>query len=125
MLENVAGELVDIARAAGGDAAGDDAAIAQAERILDRYDGLWQELAAEPLVRLGDRHAVDARIRRLNELGFAVEEIEMVPSAAAERGLRLRVTVAGRRFHAERLRALTGLAAGEGQAAILLADLHG
>ena len=63
------------------------------------------------------------RIRRLNELGFAVDEIEIVPQGVGS-DVRLRVATSNRAFHAHELRRLTGLTALEGQARLLLNDLR-
>ena len=48
----------------------------------------------------------------------------MQPVSADPSQLRLKVAVGDRRYHAQHLRALTGLDVGEGQARILLGDLH-
>ena len=82
------------------------------------------ELTDEPLVSPEDRHSVRARIRRLNDLGFAVDEISLVPSRSNEGSVRVRVAVANRRFHAHELQRLTGILALEGQARLLLNDLR-
>jgi hypothetical protein len=63
-------------------------------------------------------------VRRLNELGFAIDELALEPATADRSTLRLKVAVANRRFHAQELRRLTGLEVGEGQATILLNDLR-
>ena len=63
-------------------------------------------------------------MRRLNELGFAIDELALEPASADRSTLRLKVAVANRRFHAQELRRLTGLEVGEGQATILLNDLR-
>ena len=63
-------------------------------------------------------------MRRLNELGFAIDELALEPATEDRSTLRLKVAVANRRFHAQELRRLTGLEVGEGQAAILLNDLR-
>jgi len=58
-------------------------------------------------------------------MGFEVDEVRLLPAEETDDGrLRLMVDVAGRQFHAEQLRSLTGLEVGEGQAVILLADLR-
>jgi hypothetical protein len=67
---------------------------------------------------------VRARIRRLNDLGFAVDEITLEPTGRGENVVRLKVAVANRRFHARELERVTGLVALEGQAQLLLNDLH-
>jgi hypothetical protein len=122
LVENVSGGLADIGAQLGlsDEAIADD--IEDALAVRDRYEALWDELRDRD-VAPSDRHAVEARIRRANELGFAVEELSLEPAGDADR-LRLHLTVAGRHFHAEALRRLVGLETGEGQAAILLGDLQ-
>jgi hypothetical protein len=121
LVENVAFGLADLAALQRRD--DDEDAIAAAERVRERYEAVWSELNDTPELRPDDRRAVQARIRRLNDLGFAVEEIELKPGAPEGR-LRLRVAVTTRRFHARKLGQLTGLVALENQARLLLNDLR-
>lgn len=100
-----------------------DTAIAAAENIRDRYNAVWRELHLEPSLPAGDRHAIRGQLRRLNELGFAVDEIEILPAPGGAE-VRLRVATTNRAFHALELERLTGLRALEGQARLLLNDLH-
>ena len=122
LVENVAFGLADLA-ALQERPEGIDDAIEAAETVRARYDDLWDEISSEPELSPDDRHAVRARIRRLNELGFAVDEIELDPTTGGEGTVRLRVAVAKRRFHVRQLERLTGLVALEGQARLLLNDL--
>ena len=122
LVENVAFGLADLA-ALQERPEGIDDAIEAAETVRARYDDLWDEISSEPELSPDDRHAVRARIRRLNELGFAVDEIELDPTTGGEGTVRLRVAVANRRFHVRQLERLTGLVALEGQARLLLNDL--
>ena len=122
LVENVAFGLADLAALQNRPDLMDEA-IASAEAVRDRYRRLWDEIHAVAEVVPGDRHAVAARIRRLNELGFAVEEVALEPAEVGGR-LRLRVAVATRRFHARELERLTGLRVLEGQARLLLNDLR-
>jgi hypothetical protein len=119
LVENVAFGLADLAAMQGRDDLIDEAASA-AEGVRERYRSLWDELHAEEELRADDPYAVTARIRRLNELGFAVDEIELLPGP--EGRLRLRAAVTNRRFHARELERRTGLVALEGQARLLLND---
>jgi hypothetical protein len=123
-VENVAGDLLDLAIAEGRslDEADDD--LAAAESLRDRYEALWAELHRSEPVRPDERYRVEARLRRLNALGFVVEEVRLEPVGDVDQPVaKLRVAVGDRRFHAERLLRLTGLEAGEGQATVLLNDL--
>lgn len=121
LVENVAFGLADLAAMHDRDDLVDDA-LAAAASVADRYKALWQELHAEVEVGVDERFAIAARVRRLNDLGFAVDEIELEPGDAGR--IRMRVCVTNRRFHAGELERLTGLKALEGQARLLLNDLH-
>ncbi len=151
LVENVAGDLADIGAQIGRPSELIDEDFEAAERVAQRYRTLWDELHREETIGPADRYRVEARVRRLNDLGFAVDELSFEPSPSSGRPgavdgdaaqcapdatgdevdghaggdrLRLRVVVAGRRFHAAELRRLTGMDVGEGQATILLNDLH-
>jgi hypothetical protein len=123
LVENVAFGLADLGAMQERPDAFDDALDA-AETVRQRYAQVWDEVTMQPEVSPEDRHAVRARVRRLNELGFAVDEISLEPSAHGEGRVRLTVAVANRRFHARELERLTGLEALEGQAQLLLNDLR-
>lgn len=122
LVENVAFGLADLAALQGLSDDSDDA-IEAAEGVRTRYEAVWSELHEEPELRAEDRHAVAGRIRRLNELGFAVDEIELLPGGRPGR-IRVRAAVTTRQFHSRRLEQLTGLVALEGQATLLLNDLR-
>jgi tRNA A-37 threonylcarbamoyl transferase component Bud32 len=124
LVENVSGDLVDVSMELGESGERIDEDLAAAESIADRYRALWEELTHTETFGTGERYKVEARVRRLNELGFAIDELALEPATEDRSTLRLKVAVANRRFHAQELRRLTGLEVGEGQAAILLNDLR-
>jgi tRNA A-37 threonylcarbamoyl transferase component Bud32 len=124
LVENVAGDLTDVALETGEDGGHIDEDVAAAESVADRYRALWEELTHEETFGPDERYKVEARVRRLNELGFAVDELALEPTGGDRRRLRLKVAVANRRFHAIELQRLTGLEVGEGQATILRNDLR-
>ena len=121
LVENVGFGLADLAAAQGRADLLDDA-IDAAATVRDRYLALWDELHAEIEVGADDRFAMAARVRRLNDLGFAVDEIQLEPGQPGR--VRVRAAVTNRRFHAAELGRLTGLRALEGQARLLLNDLR-
>ncbi len=123
LVENVAFGLADLA-AMQDRPEGFEDAMAAAETVRTRYCAVWEELHLEPELSPGDRHAIRARIRRLNELGFAIDELVLEPTSPSSEVARLRVAVANRRFHSHELQKLTGLVALEGQARLLLNDLR-
>lgn len=122
MVENVAMGMIDLAERLERTAL-EDALIAEVDQARARYDTLWEALNAESVFGFTDRYRVEGTVRRLNELGFAVDEVTLAPVIDDPNQLRIRVAVGDRRYHAQRLQQLTGLNAGEGQARILLGDL--
>lgn len=98
--------------------------IETSQELTRRYHRLWEELTHEEVVGDGERYKIDQRIRRLNELGFHVDEVEIEPIAGTDEGLmRLRTCVTEQGHHAARLMELTGIRAQENQARLLLNDL--
>jgi len=120
LVENVAFGLADLA--AYQDRPGDvEAAIDAAESVRERYQAVWSELHDQPEMIPGDRRAIRARLRRLNDLGFSVD---IAVDPVGPRGaVRLRTSVTTRRYHANELERRTRLRTLEGQARILLNDL--
>ncbi len=123
MVENVAMGMVDIVERLG-QSSMEDVLIDEALQTRDRYETLWDALHAEPVFGFTDRYRVEGMVRRLNELGFAVDEVSLMPVSEDPSQLKIRVAVGDRRYHAQRLRELTGLDVGEGQAQILLGDIQ-
>jgi hypothetical protein len=121
MFENVAAGLIDIARRIG-DPVEDRECISAAKMVANLYEELWAELHRDLSIAVGERWRVASHLRRLHELGYAVDEVHIEPDAGGEDRVRVTVAVAGRDHHAEQLRALTGVAVPEGQAAVLLGD---
>ncbi|WP_020520717.1 DUF4032 domain-containing protein [Catelliglobosispora koreensis] len=94
------------------------------DEVVRRYETLWHELTFEQAVESDARRQMDRRIRRLNELGFDVEEVSMsVVEDHGERRVTMRPKVVDAGHHTRRLMRLTGLDAEENQARALLNDL--
>ncbi len=88
--------------------------------IVARYERLWHEVTYEQQVGRDARHDIEKRIRRLNEMGFDVAEVDM---STVDGGYRVRPKVVDAGYHTRRLLRLTGLDAEENQARQLLNDL--
>jgi hypothetical protein len=120
--ERVAGELLDLQ--AGELLAEDVDPIEVADDLVRRYDNLWAELTDEEIIpREEQRYRIAERIRRLNELGFDVDEVELIDEPGGGARLKLTTRVAEPGHHRRRLMALTGLDVWENQARRLLADI--
>ncbi|HSJ71705.1 MAG TPA: DUF4032 domain-containing protein [Acidimicrobiia bacterium] len=117
---NVAGEMADIAAERGADL--DDADLFLGEEISQRYHSLWHELTTSLIVTAGDHFRIRQRIDRLHGLGFAVEDIDLIPVDNGT-NVKIRVKVGGRQYHSERLRQMTGIDISENQARVILTDL--
>jgi hypothetical protein len=118
--ENVAGGLLDLQAEL--DLPPEPDPIETADDLERRYELLWVELTTEEVIRPDERYRIEVRMRRLNELGFDVDEVELVASDGGHR-LRFTTSVTEQGHHRRRLFALTGLEAQENQARSLLNDL--
>jgi Domain of unknown function (DUF4032)/Lipopolysaccharide kinase (Kdo/WaaP) family len=119
---NVAAELADVAAEGGFSDVFDPGDIAQ--DLLDRYDALWNELTSSEVIPSGDKYAIEAKVRRVNELGFDVSEITLEEVPGGFR-MRFETAVVEADHHRRRLQTLTGLDVQEGQARRLLNDVRG
>jgi len=118
--ENVTGEFMDL-EAGFGLPEGLDP-IDQGAGLAARYEALWTELTREEVFSAQEQYRVDSRIKRVNELGFDVEELDIETIEGGHK-VRLRVQVVEPGHHRRRLESLTGLDVQENQARRLLNDL--
>jgi hypothetical protein len=117
---NIAGELMDLE--AGGllEEVADPVEVSQ--RIVDRYRSLWSALTESERFETGDRWRVEERIRRLNDLGFDIDELAMSTDLDGTT-IQIQPKVVDAGHHSRRLLRLTGLDVEENQARRLLNDL--
>ena len=119
--ERVGGELFDLQY--GGLLPADVDPVAVARELPRRYHALWDELTREDVFRPDEqRYRVAERVERLNQLGFDVDELELITTADGTR-LRVQTRVAGTGRDRHRLFILTGLEVTENQAKRLLNDV--
>lgn len=119
--ENVAGGLLDLQ--AGNRLQADIDPMDIALQIEDRYHRLWAELTDAHEFAPGETFKIDQRLERLHDLGFDVEEMDIVDDPDGDR-LRYIPRVVEHGFHRDRLKNLTGLETTENQARRLLADIR-
>jgi hypothetical protein len=119
---NIFGELLDLQ--AGGLIPEDVDAFAIVERLQERYDALWNELTGTEEFNVDEMWKIEQRLERLNELGFDVEEVDIVTDwDGSTVRVQPRVVEAG--HHRRELQSLTGLYVEENQARRLLNDIAG
>ena len=118
---NIGGDLMDLEAYCGRLPGGQDP-VDLANSLVTRYKALWDELTQEDIFEPEDQFRIEKRIRRLNELGFDVEEMELT---TVDNGQRVRMVpqVVEHWHHRRRLNNLTGLHVQENQARRLLNDL--
>lgn len=117
---NIAGELMDLE--AGGLLEEGVDPFETADQIQLRYEQLWRELTESERFETGDQWRVDERIRRLNQLGFDVGELEMSTDLDGTH-IQIQPKVVDAGHHTRRLLRLTGLDVENNQARRLLNDL--
>ena len=116
---NVAAELEDIL-SSGVDMPGVDP-IRSSDAVIRRYRRLWALLKEPQILDPSDRHAVERAMRNLQDLGFAVEEVEI--KLDGEKGvLKFSPKLVAAGYHTTRLKNLLGIDAEEFQAKRLLAS---
>jgi hypothetical protein len=121
MTENLAGEMADIAAETGAEL--DEADIGLGADIERRYDALWSELQEEFVITRDDAYRIRERTARINDLGFAVDDVEITPADGGNQ-VRMITHVGGRTYNSDTLRQRTGIEASENQARIILGDLN-
>ena len=120
-VERVFAELLDLQ--AGGLLPDGTDPLDVARELQRRYDRLWDELTGEEVFPVNEqRFRIAERLRRLNELGFAAGEVELVSTPGGNR-LRVKTRVAEQGDQVRKLFLRTGIEAGENQARRLLNDI--
>ena len=117
---NIIGELFDLE--AGGLIDEDIDLIAIGDSLVDRYNELWATLTEVETYPADERWRVDERIRRLNEVGFDIEELSIAQDPSGN-VVKIQPKVVDAGHHARRLLRLTGLDVEDQQARRLLNDM--
>ncbi len=118
---NIIGELMDLQ--AGGVLDDTEDIIAIGNRLVDRYQTLWDELTAQESFDASERWRVAARVNRLNDLGYDVDELALTASPDGTRlSIQPKVVDAGH-YHRQIMR-LTGLDVQENQGRRMLNDME-
>ncbi|NPC97374.1 DUF4032 domain-containing protein [Nocardioides sp. zg-DK7169] len=118
--ENVFAELLDLQ--ASGTLDPEAPAHAIAMSIQERYTALWAELTDVEEFSVAEMWRIEQRIERLNDLGFDVDELDIVTDFDGDQ-VRIQPKVVELGHHRRELRALTGLDVEDAQARRLLNDL--
>jgi hypothetical protein len=118
--ENVFAELLDLQAASELDATVPGHEIV--DLIEERYRALWGDLTAVEEFDATEMWRIEQRIERLNDLGFDVDELEIVSEHDGDK-VRIQPKVVEAGHHRRELRELTGLDVEDAQARRLLNDI--
>jgi len=118
--ENVFAELLDLQASNSLDS--DVAAHEIVTMLQERYAALWAELTDIEEFSADEMWRIEQRIERLNDLGFDVDELDIVTDFDGDE-VRIQPKVVELGHHRRELQALTGLNVEDGQARRLLNDL--
>ncbi|WP_432477586.1 DUF4032 domain-containing protein [Nocardioides sp. GXQ0305] len=118
--ENVYAELLDLQAGGQLDTAVD--AFEIVEMVRTRYQALWDDLTSEEEFPSADMWRIGRRIERLNDLGFDVDELDIVTDFDGDR-VRIQPKVVELGHHSRELQGLTGMYAEEAQARRILNDI--
>jgi Domain of unknown function (DUF4032) len=118
--ENVFAELLDLQAS---ESLSYEVEAADIVELLEtRYRALWEELTAEEEFSADEMWRIEQRIERLNDLGFDVDELDIVTDFDGDR-VQIQPKVVELGHHSRELQALTGLTVEEAQARRLLNDM--
>jgi hypothetical protein len=118
--ENVFAELLDLQASDSLDH--EVQALEIVEMLQERYDALWSELTAAEEFPTNEMWRIEQRVERLNDLGFDVDEIDIVTDWDGEK-IRIQPKVVELGHHCRELQALTGLNVEDAQARRMLNDI--
>jgi tRNA A-37 threonylcarbamoyl transferase component Bud32 len=121
-IEKCAGELLDLQAA--GVLSEDADPFEIGEELRERYRALWDELTVDEVFADDERYRIHERLRRINELGYDVEELELEQDEPGLTRMKLRTSVLEPGRYRRILRDLTGMSVQDNQARRLLNDIH-
>ena len=97
--------------------------VRASDSVIKRYRRIWSALSEPQLLPANDRHAVERAMRSLQDLGFAVEEVDLQAEGDAET-LKFTPKLVAPNYHSHRLKELMGLDVEELQAKRILASFE-
>ncbi len=117
---NLFGEMLDLQ--AGGVLSEDVDALELVDGLIERYEQLWAELTGVEDFTTDEMWRIEQRIKRLNDLGFDVDELDIVTDWDGA-SVRIQPKYVEPGHHSRRLQSLTGMDVEDNQARRLLNDL--
>jgi hypothetical protein len=95
--------------------------IRASDSVISRYRKIWKALSEPQILPAHDRQAVERAMRSLQDIGFAVEEVD-IQLAGDQSTLTFTPKLVAPNYHSQRLKDLMGLETEEIQAKRILAS---
>jgi hypothetical protein len=121
-IEKCGGELLDLQ--ASGILGPELDPFALGDDLRSRYEALWAELTRDEVFGDDERYRIHDRLRRINDLGYDVDELELVQDEPGVTRMVLKTSVLEPGRFQRLLATLTGLDVQDHQARRLLNDMH-
>ena len=118
--ENIFAELMDLSASGAVQQPIDGFSII--ELLRSRYEALWGELTGLEEFRADEMWRIERRVERLNDLGFDVDELDIVTDLGGDT-IRIQPKVVDLGHHTREIQALTGMTVEDNQARRLLNDI--
>ena len=118
--ENIFAELMDLSASGAVQRPIDGFAII--EHLRSRYEALWRELTDLEEFSAEEMWRIERRVERLNDLGFDVDELDIVTDLGGDT-IRIQPKVVDLGHHTRELRDLTGMTVEDNQARRILNDV--
>ena len=93
------------------------------QSIIDRYNKLWDEINKEVFISKEERYKIQERIKTLNQMGFSVDEVELINFGDQEK-LKMRAIVTDQSYHRHTLHSLTGIVAKDNESRLMINDIN-
>ena len=118
--ENIFAELMDLSASGAVQQPIDGFEII--DHLRTRYDALWGELTGLEEFRADEMWRIERRVERLNDLGFDVDELDIVTDLGGD-SIRIQPKVVDLGHHTREIQSLTGMTVEDNQARRLLNDI--
>jgi tRNA A-37 threonylcarbamoyl transferase component Bud32 len=118
--ENIFAELMDLSASGAVQRPIDGFEII--EHLRSRYEALWRELTDLEEFGADEMWRIERRVERLNDLGFDVDELDIVTDLGGDT-IRIQPKVVDLGHHTRELRDLTGMTVEDNQARRILNDI--
>lgn len=121
MKENITGDLLDISVLHELPDALDIYSVG--DIIEKKYNQLWEEISESFIIKKSENYKIQERIRKLNQIGFSVDEIVLFPTSKQDE-VQFKTIVTDKNYYQNLLHSITGILARENQARHIMNEIQ-